>query len=212
MDPVEFEVKLRPPAGLDPAEFAAILRAEGAALRAPRRKSEQDAYHDTADWDVYRQGFALRVRRGPRGARAQLKELRPLQAGAAARAEHEAEIAAGDDAWPARLPAAFAARLRELTGGRPLRELFHLHQERELWTATFAGGVAEASWDRCRFITPSGETAHQEVELELRAGDAAAVQRFAARLAQRPGWAYATAGKFELGLRFNGLQPPVRSA
>lgn len=127
-----------------------------------------DRYLDTADRAILRAGYACRVRRKGPVHVATLKGLGGADADSGIHQRAEYEVPVDDDApmtWPASPARDLALRL---SGGRLLRELFSLRQERHvrlLYQGTRR--VAELSLD---VVTPGGSDTtvpYYELEIEL---------------------------------------------
>ncbi|TAH37439.1 MAG: CYTH domain-containing protein [Planctomycetota bacterium] len=206
---LEIEIKLIPDGAESSARLPSVLRELRVAAEAHGLKRVEDTYLDTASWDMYQSGFACRLRRTGTTAVLTLKALRPIQESLAQREELEEEL---PDAPldPTQLrPRRLQSFLEERTKGKPLRVLFRLAQEREVWQVRGHGFEAELSMDRCHFHTPKGAHEEREVELELSDGAPAALRAFAARLVRLTGWRPGGASKFQRGLELAGLAPPA---
>src|SRR5215203_5615494 len=115
-------------------------------------KELTDVYYDTADWKLYRAGYALRIRRlGPRRSEATLKSLASAATGDNARRRREiSEPLRGE------VPGALLSKkrlglvgecIKALVGSRELRTLFEIHTRRrafdlfEVQTGSVYGSV-----------------------------------------------------------------------
>ena len=107
----------------------------GIFVESGEEKKLTDVYYDTADWKLYRDGYALRIRRlGPRRSEATLKSLASAATGDNARRRREiSEPLRGE------VPGALLSKkrlglvgecLKALVGSRELRPLFELHTRR----------------------------------------------------------------------------------
>ncbi len=154
-----------------------LKRLAGYRVAAAGIKRVRDCYLDTEDRAILQAGYACRVRREPAGGEAFIATLKSLGGADAGtgihqRAEYEVPVTAVD---PTRWPESPARDLAlQLSGGRQLRELFCLSQERYICllfddTQEGARRVAELSLD---VVTPAvqgeGEPCpYYELELEL---------------------------------------------
>src|SRR5919199_3553759 len=98
-------------------------------------KELTDVYYDTADWRLYRAGYALRIRSlNPRRSEATIKCLVSAASGDNARRRHEiSEPLRGED--PSALlskkrPGLVGERFKALVGPRELRPLFEVRTRR----------------------------------------------------------------------------------
>lgn len=171
-----------------------------------------DAYFDTADWRVWGEGYALRVRRNGAGMEASLKALGRARRGVARRREITAPLR---DARPATLRALrgpVGAAIRHATASGRLRRLFAVRTRRHTFTLRHHGrAVAEIALDRTRITAGRGRSRRLErLEVEVKAGPPDLVARFVAALRRRRPLTLATRSKFEEGLRTARLVPPPR--
>jgi triphosphatase len=124
----------------------------GIFVESGEEKKLTDVYYDTADWKLYRAGYALRIRRlGPRRSEATLKSLASAATGHNARRRREiSEPLRGE------VPGALLSKkrlglvgecLKALVGSRELRPLFEIHTRRrafdlfEMQTGSVYGSV-----------------------------------------------------------------------
>ena len=124
----------------------------GIFVESGEEKKLTDVYYDTADWKLYRAGYALRIRRlDPRRSEATLKSLASAATGDNARRRREiSEPLRGE------VPGALLSkkrlglvgeRLKALVGSRELRPLFEIHTRRrafdlfEVQTGSVYGSV-----------------------------------------------------------------------
>jgi len=172
----------------------------------------RDAYFDTADWRLWRAGYALRVRRAGARVEATLKALGHARGGVARRREITERLG---DARLGSLRAARGAvgtRLRRVVGERALCRLFTLQTRRRTFLVRRDGrALAELALDRTRIVTPRGRLHRlQRVEVEVEAGPPALVARFVATLRRARHLKTAGGSKFEAGLAAAGAAPPRR--
>jgi inorganic triphosphatase YgiF len=164
-------------AGADDAEVAAVTAA------APVRHQLRATYFDTADGRLAAAKITLRRRTGGADEGWHLKLPRDRSAaGVSSRLEVHAPLAEGSTEVPGRL----AARVAEITGGRPLAPIATLDTERTVVTVTGRDGrlLAEIADDVVtarRLTGTSGPLRWREVEVEV-PSPAPALQRAAADL------------------------------
>lgn len=209
----ETELKFRIP----PGRSSAVLRA--VATPAARRVRLQAVYFDTPDFALARARMALRLRREGR------VWVQTLKAGSGllGRMEHEITLTAA-----AREPAldisrhdgtpAGAALGEVLAKAPPLLALYRTDVQRTLRLVRVAGGTVEIACDQGHFIAGEGDAqrraAIDEIEFELKSGDAAALVALAERWVQRHGLWWDLRSKAEMGLRLataTPTAPPVRA-
>ncbi len=204
---IEIEAKFSVP---DRAAFDRLCQIDALAgywLTATSVKQVHDRYLDTADRAFLRAGYALRLREKDGARIATLKELGGADPGSPIhrRAEHEVAVDGADPAtWPAGQARDLALRL---SGGRPLHELFALHQERHLrllraGAASEFPPMAEMSLDVVTANVGGAEHMYLELEIELlEAGAATDLAALADELRTVWGLAPEPRSKFERGLQ-----------
>ena len=198
----------------------------GIFVESGEEKKLTDVYYDTADWKLYRAGYALRIRGlGPRRSEATLKSLASAATGDNARRRREiSEPLRGE------VPGALLSKkrlglvgecIKALVGSRELRPLFEdIHAKVEvLYVVQDTAGniqregvgsrVGEATLDETEI--PLGDEpvrfARVEVEAEVSGAEASLelLKEFAETIEKACGLRPATASKYELGLRAKGL-------
>ncbi|MFN8960767.1 MAG: CHAD domain-containing protein [Betaproteobacteria bacterium] len=177
----EVELKLLVP----PAQHARLqsrLRAFGV----PRVQMVDSVYFDTAARALARAGLALRLRRQGR------RWLQTLKTGGgeaalATRDEWEVPVAAGRLQFAA-LPAAARAQLRTagVASARPLRPVYRTRFRRSAWTVERDGATVELALDDGQIVTGAQREPILELELELKAGPAAALPALARAIMAPP--------------------------
>jgi inorganic triphosphatase YgiF len=195
--PIERELKFRIRPRAVPV-LAALLGSRADARRV------DSTYFDTPGALLRRNRMALRLRHD-RGVRLQtLKAESHPHAGLSARAEWEVPVRA-DALELAALP---LDEIRSVTGtdlaraGKRLRPLFATRFIRRSVPVKLAGGArAELCIDRGEVAAGRRKEPLHELEIELKAGDAAALLRYAERLARTPGLELAFESKAERGYR-----------
>jgi inorganic triphosphatase YgiF len=173
----------------------------------------RDAYYDTADWHLYRSGYALRVRRRGAAVEATLKAVRPADGGMARRREISERLP------DARLATLLAARgavgryVRRRLGAASLCRLFALSTRRRTYSIVVRRRVvAELALDRTVIVPPRGRRPRrlERVEVEVTRGRPSAVAPFVATLRRRRHLPIARCSKFQEGLHAAALAPPRR--
>lgn len=177
----EVELKLLVP----PAQHARLqsrLRAFGV----PRVQMVDSVYFDTAARALARAGLALRLRRQGR------RWLQTLKTGGgeaalATRDEWEVPVAAGRLQFAA-LPAAARAQLRAagVASARPLRPVYRTRFRRSAWTVERDGATVELALDDGQIVAGAQREPILELELELKAGPAAALPALARAIMAPP--------------------------
>lgn len=209
---LEIEAKLAAPSAAALAGLPDVARACGFLVGEIERSIVHDHYLDTADLDLYRAGWALRIRDTGVRQRLTLKALTPPQEGVARREEREETIAwSAERGWA--LPAgALGGEPARLAGGTPLGHLFTIHQERAEFPlagepgAEWEGFWCQASMDLVRWHAGDGGTREAwEAEFELRRGGEELLRACVARISARTGWPLARGSKFRRGLAAAGL-------
>ncbi len=172
----------------------------------------RDAYFDTADWRVWRAGYALRVRRSGERVEATLKAVRRARGGVARRRELTERLRDARVGSLRAAPGVVGVRLRRVLGASPLVRLCALRTRRRTFALRYEDrAVAEIALDRTRVLPPRGrERRLQRVEVEVGAGPSALVARFVATLRRRRHLTTAARSKFEEGLVAAGRVPPRR--
>jgi CHAD domain-containing protein len=198
---IEVELKYR----VRDAEAAArlgALRTLGALRVAgrPRQMQVEDRYLDTANGELARAGYAVRLRRGPR-----MTILSVKASNAAASALHRREELEGPadpsldpHAWP---PSAARSLVLEHAGEAPLIEIVTIRQLRRARTFTGDALDAELSVDDVEVVA-GGRMIERfiELEVELKAGDEAGLADLAVILGADPALEPVTTSKLERAL------------
>lgn len=163
-----------------------------------------DRYFDTAAGDgaLRAAGLRARLRISVDGVVLAVKGRAAVSAGGVA-TRMELEGPATDDPDPARWPASAGRQLIvETTRGAPLIEIAALRQEREVRLVRRGGSVVELSLDRLAALGARGEelATRLELEAELKAGPAGALEELAHALASVDGLGPPLGSKLEFAL------------
>ncbi len=173
-----------------------------------------DTYLDTNDWRLYRAGYALRVRRRGKSAAATLKSMAAAgERGLRVRREIseplESEGPAGDLEVLRGSTGPVGWRVGVLSGPRELRSLFEVRTRRSVY-GVYRGGerIGEVALDETEIPVEGGRAAMLgRVEVEAEPGAIEEIESFVGELREGCGLLPATASKFEVGLRAQGLTP-----
>lgn len=195
---VELKLELTPDAA-DALEAASVFAGE------PNIVIQRAVYFDTPDHDLAEAGLSLRVRRnGDRRVQTVKVDGGAASAGMFVRSEWERDVEDDapivDDATP------ILALLGEKAAA--IRPLFTVENERRLWVAD---GV-EIALDRGRAVAGERETPINEIELELKGGDPAALFALARRIDAAAPVYLGVLSKAEGGYRLLGPAPGVAKA
>lgn len=207
---IEREIKLRLPPGAA-RRFWRLARAS----RRARRRQVSSVYYDTSGERLRRSGVALRLRRDGKRWLQTLKLESTPAAGFAARAEWELPAPRGRlelGAFPrAEVMAATGLDLARLEG--QLKPLFETRfVRRSAPVAIDSATRAEICVDQGRVAAGERSEPISELELELTAGDAAALLRYASGLAKSLALELEFESKAERGYRLAAGEtfPPPR--
>ncbi|HVS77331.1 MAG TPA: CHAD domain-containing protein [Steroidobacteraceae bacterium] len=174
----------------------------------------RDTYLDTADWRIFRAGFALRLRGNGGEVEATLKSLRSARDDVADRQEITEPLRGDDPQALTRTEGPVGRRVRAAAGREPLRPLFEVRTSRRRYAVrgrSSPAAVGEISLDETRFARPNGGNRGKvlrRVEIEAADGASARLERLAERLRKGCGLQRSTENKFAAGLRTAALAPP----
>jgi len=202
----EIEAKLVAPNAEELLQLPEHLRALGFLTTEPERVVALDHYLDTPDLDVFRAGWALRLRDLGNKKFLTLKSLVAPVDGIAHREEYEEEVD-----WEGTADWSFddntlQGRVKPLVGDKTLWLLFQLRQERmQFNVATESSLWIEASMDLIRWEGRDKTIEGFEAELEYIHGPEEELKAMATALQKRTKWEIAQESKFERGLMVAGL-------
>jgi len=202
----EIEAKLVAPSAEELLKLPEHLRALGFLTTEPERVVALDHYLDTPDLDVFRAGWALRLRDLGSKKFLTLKSLVAPVDGIAHREEYEEEVDWGGSADWSFDDSTLDGRVKPLVGEKTLWLLFQLRQERmQFNVATESSLWIEASMDIIRWEGRDKTIEGFEAELEYIHGPEDELKAMAKALQERTGWEIAQESKFERGLIVAGL-------
>lgn len=183
----------------------------------PRTTLElHDTYFDSADWMIFRAGFALRLRQareetGAEHVELTLKALDAARDGFAQRAEITESVGNADLAALMTGGSPLAERIRSLVGARALAPLFHANTRRErqqLLEADTDLPLAEVDLDHTSLRTPGGAAREfTRVEVECLNAEPAVLEPLVEQLRAAAHLEPANESKFRAGLSVAGLDP-----
>ncbi|WP_347006475.1 CYTH domain-containing protein [Aeromonas sp. MR16] len=164
-----------------------------------------NVYFDTPDLALRRLDMGLRIRRSDNFSEQTIKCRGQAVGGLHARPEYNAPVM-GElptlasfpaDIWP-------ALAVRDEIQSRLVAQ-FRTDFVRQHWLVAFEGAEIELAWDRGEIVGSLGRTAIDELELELKTGDARALFGLATRLAELGGIRLGAQSKAQRGYRLAGL-------
>ncbi|HGY5246393.1 TPA: inorganic triphosphatase [Aeromonas salmonicida subsp. pectinolytica] len=168
-----------------------------------------NVYFDTPTLDLRRLEMGLRIRRSDDFAEQTIKCRGQVVGGLHARPEYNAPVygdvprlsAFPDDIFP-------SLSVRDEIQGKLVAQ-FRTDFLRRHWLIAFEGAEIELAWDQGEIIGSLGKTAINELELELKSGDASALFALAERLAGLGGVRLGAQSKAQRGYRLAGLGKPL---
>ena len=164
-----------------------------------------NVYFDTPELELRRLDMGLRIRRSDHFSEQTIKCRGQVVGGLHARPEYNAPIAGSlptlssfpDDIWP-------SLAVRDAIQSRLVAQ-FSTDFLRQYWLIAFEGAEIELAWDRGEIAGSQGSSAIDELELELKSGDARALFTLAAELAGLGGIRLGAQSKAQRGYRLAGL-------
>jgi triphosphatase len=176
----EVEIKFKTDAAGLKRALASPLLSTGAA-NTPSR-TLRSTYFDTAMGDLRKNGIVLRVRKDRRVHIMGVKWATAATEGLFCRGEVEVRVP-GFDPDLAFFDEDIAVELGRITEGRRLERQFETQVRRRVRSFEFGQSVIEAAFDQGLIIAGDRRQPFTELELELKAGDAAALYEMAVHLA-----------------------------
>lgn len=192
--------------------------AEGISVGGGRTLRLIDRYYDTADWRLWRAGYALRVRSRGKRSEATLKSLAGASKEGLKRRREISELLSSGIEALRRSDGPVGVRLRALVGDRKLEELFEVRTRRvayPLSEAQSADGdsatVGELAVDETEIpLSGAKEPVRvSRVEVEAGAGGTKKLGPFVSGVRESCGLTPASVSKFGSGLAARGLAPPA---
>ncbi len=202
----------------DSSAFRALASSPAVTARARNRGTVrliENVYYDTVGFDLRRRGLALRVRRMGRRCVQTLKtESLPGAASLLSRGEWEIPAPGGTPDLEA-LAAAGAGHFLEGLAVAELRPVFTTRVRRhrsvlDLTDGTGRPSVVEIAFDQGTLEAGPETMPLAEIELELKAGDPAALYGLALELSEAADLRIGTESKSDRGYRLAGGAPPAR--
>ncbi|WCH27729.1 inorganic triphosphatase [Aeromonas salmonicida] len=168
-----------------------------------------NVYFDTPTLDLRRLEMGLRIRRSDDFAEQTIKCRGQVVGGLHARPEYNAPVygdvpllsAFPDDIFP-------SLSVRDEIQGKLVAQ-FRTDFLRRHWLIAFEGAEIELAWDQGEIVGSLGKAAINELELELKSGDASALFALAERLAGLGGVRLGAQSKAQRGYRLAGLGKPL---
>ncbi len=176
----------------------------------------RDTYYDSRDFMIFRAGFALRLRRSRadgaavEAAEVTLKSLHAARGGLARRLEISQRVGSADMTVVLGETGGIGDRIRELTGTRPINELFRASTRRErhcLLEADTELPLAEFDLDETLIEAAGTAKSLQRVEIECLHAEPAALESVVESLREAAHLAPVEASKFRTGIELAGLDP-----
>ena len=208
---IEVEAKFLSPRRISAASITSFLALIGLRVEWQEPQRQRDIYWDTFAGELLQKGAALRVRcadenftatfKGPRSSTEQLfvrpEAEWPLTA-------QESDAFQHHDDWLPQLPLEL---LRDFPGDpRRLERVLTVETLRHKAVVSDSQGFrAELALDVVTFMKGHNQAKHGEIELELKAGSSAQLERIAEALRQRFGLEPSVGSKFEVGMKLVGV-------
>jgi CHAD domain-containing protein len=189
--------------------------ADGLTLERRPTQNIHDAYLDTADWRVFRAGFALRIRGKNGEAEACLKGLRSARSDVADRRELTEPLTSSALEALAEATGPVASRVSDVIGEKSLHTLFEVRTSRQRFAVRRPGReeqLGEVALDDSRVLFGNGghEASLRRVEIEAFGEQArGSLEPLVGLLRSECGLQPGAPSKFAVGLRAAGLAPPA---
>lgn len=164
-----------------------------------------NVYFDTPELELRRLDMGLRIRRSDHFSEQTIKCRGQAVGGVHARPEYNAPVEGElptlarfpDEIWP-------SLAVRDGIQSRLVAQ-FSTDFLRQHWLIAFEGAEIELAWDRGEIVGSLGRTEIDELELELKSGEASALFALAQRLAGLRGLRLGAQSKAQRGYRLAGL-------
>lgn len=168
-----------------------------------------NVYFDTPTLALRQLEMGLRIRRCDQFAEQTIKCRGQVVGGLHSRPEYNTPIS-GDRPRLAAFPADIWPTLSERDAiEQQLVPQFRTDFLRHDWQITFAGAQIELAWDQGEIVGSQGRAVINELELELKSGDTAALFALAQRLAHLGGLRLGAQSKAQRGYQLAGLGKPL---
>ncbi|MGY3911725.1 CYTH domain-containing protein [Aeromonas piscicola] len=168
-----------------------------------------NVYFDTPTLDLRQLEMGLRIRRSDDFAEQTIKCRGQVVGGLHARPEYNAPVH-GDVPLLAAFPVELwpSVVVRDEIQGKLVAQ-FRTDFLRRHWLVAFEGAEIELAWDQGEIVGSLGKTCIDELELELKSGDARALFGLAEQLAGLGGVRLGAQSKAQRGYRLAGLGKPL---
>lgn len=171
-----------------------------------RKRRVISSYYDTADWALKNNGIAYRVRSNGDGTyEATVKTTLQNSAGLSERRELTVPLASARPKLDGFAELGLDVNLSELASGG-LAKLFTVNVQRTTYLIDWESAVIELAIDRGKITAGSGSDKIEEIELELKEGEAGTLLAFAAKLAVAAPLFAEPRSKFARGLALCGAE------
>ena len=168
-----------------------------------------NVYFDTPALDLRRLDMGLRIRRSDHFSEQTIKCRGQVVGGLHARPEYNAPVSSDlptlsafpDHIWPS---LAVRDEIQSCLVAQFSTDFLRRH-----WLLAFDGAQIELAWDRGEIVGVLGRAEIDELELELKSGEASALFGLAARLADLGGVRLGSQSKAQRGYRLAGLGKPL---
>ncbi|MGL4249707.1 MAG: inorganic triphosphatase [Aeromonas sp.] len=168
-----------------------------------------NVYFDTPELALRQLEMGLRIRRCDEFAEQTIKCRGQVVGGVHARPEYNVPVS-GDLPTLAAFPVEIWPNLAERDRIQPLLVAqFRTDFLRRHWLIAFEGAKIELAWDQGEIVGSQGKTDINELELELKSGDTAALFALAHQLAKLGGLRLGAQSKAQRGYRLAGLGKPL---
>ncbi|MDQ4078794.1 MAG: CYTH domain-containing protein [Chloroflexota bacterium] len=196
---MEVEAKYRAVEAINPEDIEALDLAPY--TLGPREFHDlHDTLLDTAERDIGRYQYALRVRRDGEKVFLTLKGPKIRQGNTTWRPEWEEALDNGDPDDVTSWPPIFQEQVRLMSDGKSLLPQLHVRNRRYTWMLYRQGAqVAEIALDRGTIHAGEAEEPMHELEVELKGGDEADLNAIVAMLRSALPLVTETRGKAERG-------------
>lgn len=171
-----------------------------------RKRRVISSYYDTQDWAFKNNGIAYRVRSNGDGTyEATVKTTLQNSAGLSERRELTVPLAAARPKLDGFAELGLDVNLSELASGGVVK-LFTVNVQRTTYLIDWEGAVIELAVDRGKITAGAASDKIDEIELELKEGEAGALLAFAAKLAAAAPLFAEPRSKFARGLALCGVE------